>query len=182
MRHADVSRIIYGYTEWVQGYLDRGSKVYFLTFQFHELGRHKQATVMTMKTEVERFYRTLLTRINRWPGRQSQREYLPILIGVPDAPVFKRQSTATLSEILPNLGHHFHALFVIPKKSRLKTGLKRHVEQNQSRYLGYQRKLAKIHVKRVRQLEGGIVDYLFKHVKRRTFTFDDVLILSGVGH
>jgi hypothetical protein len=154
-----------------------GCKVYFLTFQFHELGRYKQATVLTMKTEIERFYRTSLTRINRWPGRESQREYLPLLIGVPDSPVFKRHSRATLAEISPNSGYHFHAIFAIPKQSRLKTGLKKHIEQNKSKYLGYQGKLAKIHVKRVKQLEGGIVDYLFKHIKRRTFTLDDVLIL-----
>jgi hypothetical protein len=179
MGNTEVSKLIKGYTEWVQEYLNRGWKVYFLTFQFYELGRYKHATVLTMKTEVERFYRTSLTRINRWPGRESQREYLPLLIGVPDSPVFKRQSTATLAEISPNSGYHFHALFAIPRMSRLKTGLKKHVEQNQSKYLGYQGKVAKIHVKRVRQLQGRVVDYLFKHIKRRTFTLDDVLILPG---
>jgi hypothetical protein len=47
-----------------------------------------------------------------------------VLIGVPDSPVFKHQSTATVVELSRNLGMHFHAILTIPRKSRLKTWLK----------------------------------------------------------
>jgi hypothetical protein len=55
--------------------------------------------------------------------------------------------------------------------------LRKHIMRHQSQYLGQHGKLAKIHVRRVKQLDGGVADYLFKHIKRRTFTLDDVLIL-----
>ena len=177
MNVKQVSEIIEGYTAWVQDYLDGGWKVYFLTFQFQHLGMHKRVTVLTMQREVERFYRTLLTRLIRRPARASQQERLPLLIGVPDSPVDKHHSTAPLADIQPNMGIHFHAILVIPRKSRLKCGLIRHIKQHQSLYLGRDGKLTKIHVRRVRQLEDRIVDYSFKHVKRGTFSLDDVLIL-----
>jgi hypothetical protein len=44
-------------------------------------------------------------------------------------------------------------------------------------YLGQHGKLTNIHVRRVKQLRDGIVDYLFKHIKRRSFSLDQVLIL-----
>jgi hypothetical protein len=68
-------------------------------------------------------------------------------------------------------------LTMIPRKSRLKGKLGRHIRRNRSRYLGQHGKLAKIHVRCVKQLDGRVTDYLFKHIKRRTFTLDDVLIL-----
>ena len=177
MNVEQVSDMIEGYTVWVQEYLDSGWKVYFLTFQFNHLGMHKRVTVLTMQRELERFYRTLLTRLIRRPARASQQNRLPLLIGVPDSPVNKHQSTATLADIRPNMGIHFHAILAIPRKSRLKCGLIRHIKQHQTVYLGRDGKLARIHVRRVRQLEDRIVDYLFKHVKRGTFSLDDVLIL-----
>jgi hypothetical protein len=173
-------QVIKGYTEWVQGYLDCGWKVYLLTFKFRELGGHKQATVFTMQTEVKRFYATLLTRVNRWPNRESQRHRLPVLIGAPDSPVFKHHGTATVVELSRNLGMHFHAILTIPGKSRLKTGLKKHIKENEPKYLGHHGKLIDIHARRVKHQKQKIVDYLFKHIKRDTFTLDDVLILPDV--
>jgi hypothetical protein len=180
MRDNQTLQVIKGYTEWVQDYMDRGWKVYFLTFKFRELGRHKQATVFTMQTEVRRFYSTLLTRVNRWPKRESQRHRLPVLIGAPDSPVFKHHSTSTVVELSRNQGVHFHAILTIPRKSRLKTRLRKHIKKNEPKYLGYHGKLIGIHVRRVKQLEGRVVDYLFKHIKRDTFTLDDVLILPEI--
>jgi hypothetical protein len=177
MNIEQVSEVIDGYTAWIQDRLDRHWKVYFLTFQFHHLGMHERVTVMTMQREVERFYRTLLTRLIRRPARTSQQKRLPLLIGVPDSPVAKHQRTAPLADIWPNLGIHFHAILGIAKKTRVKCKLSRHIKRHQSVYLGRDGKLAKIHVRRVRRLEGRVVDYLFKHIKRRTFTLDDVLIL-----
>jgi hypothetical protein len=75
---------------------------------------------------------------------------------------------------------HFHAILTIPGKSRLKTRLKKHIKENEPKYLGHHGQLIDIHARRVTQLEGGVVDYLFKHIKRDTFSLDDVLILPDV--
>ena len=133
--------------------------------------------VLTMLQEVERFYRTLLTRLIRRPTRATQQSRLPLLIGVPDRPVAKWQSTATLADIALNDGIHFHAILATPRKSRVKRGLRRHIKRHQAVYLGSHGKLSRIHVRRVSQLENRIVDYLFKHIKRNSFSLDDVLVL-----
>jgi hypothetical protein len=86
-------------------------------------------------------------------------------------------AAVTLADIWPNDGIHFHAILMYPKKPRLKGKLSRHIKQNRACYLGQHGKLAKIHVRRVKQLQGRMVNYLFKHIKRRTFSLDDVLIL-----
>jgi hypothetical protein len=48
-----------------------------------------------------------------------------VLIGAPDRPVDKHHSTATLAEIVPNLGIHFHAILDYPEENPLE----REVEQ-----------------------------------------------------
>ena len=173
-----ILEVIAGYTEWVEERLTDGkSKVYLITFQFNHLGRSTKATLVSMQREIERFYSVLLTRIVRRPKRKSQQRNLPILIAVPDSPVDKHQAIATVADISANLGLHFHALLLMPRKSRLKTGLRKHIRTNRACYFGNSGLLRQIHARRVRHVEGRVVDYVFKHVKRQTYSLDDVLIM-----
>jgi hypothetical protein len=170
--------LIAAYEEWIQDTINTDeSKVYFLTFLFNHLGGKPRATLITMQQEVDYFYRTLLTRLIRRPRREEQRTRLPMLIAVPDRPVNKYHHATSLADITPNTGVHMHAILVIPKVSRLEQPLRRHIRRHPELYLGAHGKLRKIHVRRVKQLEDRVIDYTFKHVKRRTFSFDDVLIL-----
>ena len=89
----------------------------------------------------------------------------------------KRASTHRLSDILPNDGLHFHVLLAIPQVSRLRKGLVRHIHQNEMRYRGNQGKITKIDVRPVQDLDGRLMDYTFKHIKRRSFSLDDILVL-----
>jgi hypothetical protein len=73
---------------------------------------------------------------------------------------------------------HFHVfLLAVPQVSRLECDLIGHIYQNKKRYLGNQGKIMKIDVRPVEDLDGGLVDYTFKHIKRRSFSLDDILIL-----
>jgi hypothetical protein len=45
------------------------------------------------------------------------------------------------------------------------------------RYRGNQGKITKIDVRPVQDLDGRLMDYTFKHIKRRSFSLDDILVL-----
>ena len=129
-----------------------------------------------MKNEIERFYATLVTRVVSRPRRVSQMAKLPLLTATPDQPVGKRTSTYSLADIRPNNGLHVHALVTIPHKSRLQENLVEHIQQNEKRYRGNHGKITRIDVRPAVDY-GRLVDYTFKHIKRRTFTLDEILIL-----
>ena len=172
----ELKDIINGYESWIRQNSENGSEVYLVTFQFKHLSSNGQITLDAMKKEIERFYKTLLTSVVRRPRRVSQMIKLPQLIAIPDRPVFKRVSTYRLADILPNDGLHFHAIVTIPHKSRMQEDLVEHIQQNGKRFRGNQGKISKIDVRPV-ELNGRLVDYTFKHIKRETFTLDDILIL-----
>jgi hypothetical protein len=151
--------------------------VYLLTFLFRPLGKGQRATVLIMQRELELFYAKLLTRVIRHPKREANQGRLPILIAVPDSPVAKHHPTGTLADVLQNNGIHFHGVMFVPKRSRIKGKLKRHVKENRRIYAPPDGPFTTIDVRRVREPEGRLMDYLLKHIKRRTFSLDDILIL-----
>jgi hypothetical protein len=171
-----MKEIINGYESWIRGNTENDNEVYLVTFQFNHLSSNGRIALEVMKNEIERFYATLVTNMVRRPRRASQLD-LPHLIAIPDRPVGKRVSTYRLADVLPNSGLHVHALVAIPCKSRLQEDFVEHIQQNDKRYRGNHRKITKIDVRRAVELNGRLVDYTFKHIKRGTFTFDDILIL-----
>jgi hypothetical protein len=173
-RHHTFNELISGYVEWLQKYELRDHEIYFLTFLFQHLRLPEELVIDTMKKEVERFYSVLLTRIVRKP--QSDDACLPLFIAFPDRFVAKRKNSHTFANSRPNESVHFHALIAVPECSRLKTNLVTHLDIKKDLYLGVQGKMRELHAKRVDDL-SGIVDYTFKHFKRRTFSSDEILIL-----
>lgn len=168
--------IIRGYESWVRQNSENGSEIYLVTFQFNHLSANEKIALDAMKREIERFYATLLTNIVRRPRRASQMVNLLQLIAIPDRPVGKRVSTYRLAEARQNDGLHVHALVRMPHKSRLQKDLVEHIHEKEMRYCGNHGKITKIDVRPAVDY-GRLVDYTFKHIKRRTFTLDDILIL-----
>ena len=72
---------------------------------------------------------------------------------------------------------HFHAFIAIPQVSRLRVDLVKHIRRNKTRFLGTQGKIMNIDVRPVADPDGRLVDYAFKHIKRKSFSLDDILIL-----
>jgi hypothetical protein len=171
------SDLILGYTEWLHDLKNSDWKLYLLTFQFKHFGANSHHMLRSMHDEIERFYSVLLTRIVRRPRRLSQLDRLPRLIAVPDRPISKRRSDYRLADILPNDGVHYHGLFCLPPNNRLTESLVRHLRRHRKQYLGALGVLVNYHARRIRKLEDGVVDYVFKHVKRRSFSSDDILVL-----
>jgi hypothetical protein len=169
--------LIEGYRGWIKEQSENGMDVYLATFQFNHISANQKTALDIMRKEIERFYVVLLSDVVRRPRRAAHLVNLPQLIGIPDRPTSKRVSTNCLSDIRPNDGVHFHIFVAIPFIFRLQEDLVRHIRQNKMRYLGNHGKIMKIDVRPVENLDGGLVDYTFKHIKRRSFSLDDMLIL-----
>jgi hypothetical protein len=154
------------------------SNYYFLTFRFEELGTTEEIALKRMRKEIEQFYAVLLPNVvRRLPQRGTPWVNLPQLIAMPDRPVASRVNTNGLAYTGPNHGLHYHAIVTIPKSSRLQEGLVEHIQHNKRRYCGKQGCLIKIKVRPILDCKRRSVDYTVKHIKRRTFSPDDILDL-----
>ena len=121
--------------KWVEEYDSKGWDSHLLTFMFNPLSGGQDAIIRQMSREVERVYSTLLTRVIRNPRSPKVQGSLPKLIGFPDLPVFK-YTKASNHDVTINDGLHYHAIVLLPPKSRLKECLEQHVERHKAVYLG----------------------------------------------
>jgi hypothetical protein len=123
-----------------------------------------------MKQEVQRVYSKLITRVHREPRTASPDE-LPILIGAVDLPVHKsNRSSAPLVQC--NGGLHFHAMILIPERSRLREPLQDHFQACERLY-GMDGAISKIDVRPVTDGYERVVDYVFKTIKRGSVSYDE---------
>jgi len=172
--------LIDAYQRWLRGLHRRGHALWLCTAQFHHLGLPGPALLAAMEREVERLYRTLLTRLVRDPRRAGP-DALPALLGCPDRPVPKRRARPRLADLLPNDGAHYHFVLAVPPGSRLRVPLDRHLRDNAGLYVGEGAALARLDARPVTDPAGRLADYLLKHHKRGTHGSDAILVLPR-GH
>ncbi len=116
-------------------------------------------------------------RVVRKPRSAKGLKKAPRVFAFVDRPVSKRDRP-TLEDVKINDGLHVHAVVLVPKKSRLQTGLKNHVEERQALYLGHHGRLRRVHVARIDAgTEAQVVDYTMKTWRGRRMGMDDVLML-----
>ncbi len=148
-----------------------------VTFMFEPLPGSEATVLRQMFVEVERFHRSLLTRVVRKPRSAKGMSKAPRLFAFPDRPVFKHQKQA-LEAVVVNDGLHLHAVVLVPRQSRLGTGLKKHVRENERLYLGNHGKLRRVDVQRLKRgTEAKAVDYSAKTWRRGRMSMDEVLVL-----
>ena len=113
-------------------------------------------------------------RVHRKPRTASPDE-LPILIGAVDLPVYKSdRSSAPL--VRCNGGLHFHALILIPDRSRLREPLQDHF-QTYAHLYGMDGTISKIDVRPVMDGYERVVDYVFKTIKRGRVSYDEGMLI-----
>lgn len=166
--------IIEGYNDFVQSKVNAGWSVFLITFMYRPLSGNYLSKLHQMKGSIERLYSRLLTRLVRYPSKSE----LPILIGMADFPVPKRRKKSSVMDVIINDGLHFHSILLIPPKSRLRTSLEKHLEENAAIYLGSRRTIDRIDLKPItRGNLYALTDYVFKSI-RRGFSYNEhVLIL-----
>ena len=168
-------RALNGYTQLVTDRIKQAWSCYLVTVLFSQFPGSRPTIISRMKQEVQRVYSTLITRVHRKPRTASPDE-LPILIGAVDLPVHKSdRSSAPL--VRCNGGLHFHALILVPGRSRLREPLQDHF-QDCARLYGVDGTISKIDVRPVADGYERVVDYVFKTIKRGRVSYDEgVLVL-----
>jgi hypothetical protein len=171
--------LVDAYTQLVTDRVHDGYSLHLVTFLFRQLPGPRSVVLNRMRDEVQRVYSTLLTRVVRRPKTAST-DALPVLVGVADLPVYKR-NRASAPMISCNGGLHFHALVLMPPASRLNGSLADHFESNIDMYAGPRNAVQRIDVRSVTDGHRRVVDYVFKTVLNRRLSYDEaVLVLPRV--
>ena len=163
-----------GYTQLVTDRIKQGWSCYLVTILFQQLPGSRSAIISRMKQEVQRVYSTLITRVHRKPRTASPDE-LPVLIGAVDLPVYKSDRSSS-PLVRCNGGLHFHALILIPDRSRCANHSKiiSKPARISRRWTGQS---SKIDVRPVADGYERVVDYVFKTIKRGRVSYDDGMLV-----
>jgi hypothetical protein len=164
-----------GYAQMVTDRVRAGWSCYLVTFLFDQLPGSRAAVINQMKDRVQRVYSRLVTRVNRKP-KNALPDELPVLIGLADLPVYKRDRSS-LHNARCNDGIHFHALVLLPPTSRLKESLVDHFRQNEEVYACPGMSIQRIHAEAVIGDHERVVDYALKTVRRRRLSYEDAVLV-----
>ena len=164
-------QLIAGYSELIRRRIDDGFNSYLLTFMFRSLHGSAKTLLVQMNDEVQRVYSTFVTRVVRNPKSDMQKESLPLLITIPDRPVFKRDKQS-LRDLHINGGLHLHGILSVPWESRLKVDVPTHFKLKEALYV--KNRLLRIDIKPV--YSADVVDYVFKALKNGNANPDDIQI------
>lgn len=173
---SEIEGMIVAMKGWVREFLFDDWNGYFLNFMFEQMTGSHTTLMSNMRKEVETFYSKIVTRIIRTPNSSTAWKKMPVFIGCPDLPVWKH-AKVSLSSFSINDGYHFNGVFLVPKKSRLKTGFRTHMHDNRKIYADRKKGLKRIHVTRIRKHPGYVTDYALKALKHGRIGYDELLIL-----
>lgn len=168
-------QLVDGYTQLVIDRVNDGWSCHLMTFPFVQLPGPRGAVILAMKDEIQRVYSTFLTRTHRKP-RTTPADELPILIGIADLQVYKRDPMSS-PLILCNGGLHFHGLLMVPPDTRLDIPVEDHFRDYQDMYLGKHRLITGLDVRPVTETHERAVDYVFKTTLRGRVSYDDGILL-----
>jgi hypothetical protein len=163
---------------------NENAEPYYVSFMFSHLPGGQSAQIEQMWKEVTRFHGLLKRHVVRKPAARGWKELVPVLIGVPDYPVWKHKKVRVRS-LQVNDGLHFNAVVLLPprfefpqityvKQSRLKVSLDVHVAEREREYLTD--KLYRIDVRPIDH--DTMANYTFKTLLKGRVTSDDILILN----
>ena len=168
------NELVEGFDAFVQKHMDAGWHAYLVTFMFRQLAGGNSAKINQMKRAVEKWYSTFLTRVVRFTKAKCDK---PILIGMPDLPVAKSGKKSATMDVLVNDGLHVHGILLIPRKSRLTTPLKDHLDAHADTYLGRRDIIERLEVDPiVTKASCKVTDYVFKGLQRG-LSYDDLIVL-----
>jgi hypothetical protein len=165
---ASVPQLIEAYGKWVQGYFDKGFRMYLVTFKFNHIPGSSEYKRREMLKQVEyQFYPTLIKHVERWPMKPSRQRNLPRLIGIPDLPVAKHTKKLSARDVTINDGLHVHAIIAMPLTLRHPNGckLKQLVQENQHCFIGAFTSISHVDVRRITDHPKYVAGYALKKRK-----------------
>ena len=168
--------MIDAYSSYIVTRLMLGFRPTLLTFMFRTISGSDESRADAMRQDIEKLFSMVLNAMYRNPRKETLLR-MPMAIGCPDWPIYKRERDA-LPLITQNDGLHFHMLALVPTDTRLgDTRLEDHLDEKQHVYLRSIPNLERIHSRTVTDRPDYVSDYVMKSLKRNTSSLDDVLLL-----
>lgn len=174
-QHGFRSRLVDGYSQLVTDRVQAGWSCDLVTIIFSRMFGPRASVLSQMRDEVQRVYSTLLTRVHRKP-RTAPTDELPVLVGALDLPGFKRDRSSA-PRVVHNDGLHFHALILLPPRSRLRGSLADLFQRNSDLYAGETSLVERVHVVPVMHDHERVVDYVLKTVLNGRLSLDEALVV-----
>ena len=164
---------IKGCTEWMQEWVLKGWKLYYVNFMFEPLHVPTAELVPKMRKGIHKFYGRFCTEFIHNGRAKSEQERMPRFWLFPDLPVRKNKGNS-LRDVTINGGLHYNGPMLIPPVSRFKECPIKHLKENQARYA--------LHgIERIYLMAGGdilgLADYAAKTIKNHRADEGDILIL-----
>jgi hypothetical protein len=116
-----------------------------VAFMFNHIPGNFNRKCLVMEDEIDRIYRILVPRVERFPRSSAGSKRLPILIAFPDYPQ-QRIKSADILDVTINNGLHFHGILLVNIESRLKVRLDMHFREHYARYVRPGDILRRIHI------------------------------------
>jgi hypothetical protein len=172
-----LKQLISAYGVTVKQHLDSGWSGYMMSFLFNRLRGSQLQMNRQMKSEIEGFYGSLLTRLIRRPHAGDATK--PVLIASPDWPVWKKEKKL-LAEIMTNDGLHHHGILLVAppdRHHRLKVPIEQHLADQQAYYTRDQY-LKSVEATAFPAQDAGVVtDYVLKGLKTNRLPDDEEALL-----
>lgn len=174
-RNQSQSSLVAAYSQMVTDRVQDGWSCHLVTLMFSQIFGPRAVVMDRMKDEVQRVYSTLLTRVHRKP-RTAPTDELPVLIGALDLPVYKRGRSMG-PQLIRNNRLHFHAVVLLPPRSRLEGPLADHFRDQAGLYAGEPKRVERIDVRPVTHDHERVVDYVLKTVLNGRLDHDDAVLV-----
>lgn len=171
-----------GYFDFIKERLSADKhRPYLITFMFNEIAGSENTKKRIMEKTIQDTYARVLLR-TCWKKNIKTIGLLdmPIWIAVPDKPVYKKNKKMRVEDIKTNQGLHYHCIALHPIKSNRKnqSGLNTLFNKRKNEIYGSIEKLRYVDCKKIKEGTGfEITDYVFKTVKTKNASFDDIIVL-----
>ncbi|WP_232629613.1 hypothetical protein [Methylobacterium sp. Leaf118] len=177
----DVDR---GFADFIQDRQHSGWQGLFGTALFNQLSGGPRARNQQMCRRIMEFHEKVCHHILRYPNKPKNREWRPILLGVPETAWRGVLREIGLAPTRPNDGEHWHFVLLTPppRVSRLPDGFLAHFEAEKHRlYIcpgdGRRDILRDIHFRPMDRSWGTVWGYMTKEGGRNRRFADDLLVL-----
>jgi len=161
--------------EWIEDHVSSGRHPYLMTITFNHLSGSQQTVMRKMKDEIERIYKMIVCKTVRSPRAASAFDKLPIFIGAPDLPVYKKSKTNS-AQTFVNAGLHWHIIVLLSPKGR-NLALDGDFAHRPWCYHGPDRTISQIHICPIDRNPGDVSDYVQKALRNGKLDEDELLIL-----
>ena len=171
------------FVDWISNLHRVGWSVYFVTFVFNQLPGAQQARIQQMARRITKLYSALVNHTIRHTKKGKDLTRLPLMIAVPEGVWRATYNKVLVSDIRPNEGDHFHAVYLLPPWSKAKVfPFDLYFAANRGKVIDARDILWNVDIRPMDEQTARVWSYIQKSKFRNPDAQDEVLLLPEVRH